>query len=88
MQNIQYKSIINTFTFFIFSIKEMAMHHVAMFIRSVPHWEIVEPLPDIGWRLRRQYFLIKPTDPTKKDQRSILTWVGYCTSLINTSFLT
>jgi len=28
-----------------------------------------------GWRLRKQFFLIKPTDPTKKDIRNILTWV-------------
>ena len=28
-----------------------------------------------GWRLRKQFFLIKPTDPTKKDVRNILTWV-------------
>jgi hypothetical protein len=27
------------------------MQHVAMFLRSVPHWEIVEPLPDIGKEL-------------------------------------
>ncbi|XP_031561283.1 PX domain-containing protein kinase-like protein [Actinia tenebrosa] len=54
--------------------QEQAMQHVAMFLRSVPNWEIVEPLPDIGWRLRKSYFLIKPTDPSKKDVRHILTW--------------
>ena len=27
---------------------EKAMQQVAMFLRSVPNWEIVEPLPDIG----------------------------------------
>jgi len=27
---------------------EIAMQNVAMFLRSVPNWEIVEPLPDIG----------------------------------------
>ncbi|XP_078342522.1 PX domain-containing protein kinase-like protein isoform X2 [Oculina patagonica] len=57
--------------------QEIAMQNVAMFLRSVPNWEIVEPLPDIGWRLRKQFFLIKPTDPTKKDFRSILTWTDY-----------
>ncbi|XP_020616802.1 PX domain-containing protein kinase-like protein [Orbicella faveolata] len=57
--------------------QEIAMQNVAMFLRSVPNWEIVEPLPDIGWRLRKQFFLIKPTDPTKKDIRNILTWTDY-----------
>ena len=27
---------------------EIAMQNVAMFLRSVPNWEIVESLPDIG----------------------------------------
>lgn len=57
--------------------QETAMQNVAMFLRSVPNWEIVEPLPDVGWRLRKQFFLIKPTDPTKKDVRNILTWTDY-----------
>ena len=29
------------------------MQNVAMFLRSVPNWEIVEPLPDVG-----EFFLI------------------------------
>jgi len=33
---------------YLFLILEKAMQHVAMFLRSVPNWEIVEPLPDIG----------------------------------------
>ncbi|XP_020912365.1 PX domain-containing protein kinase-like protein [Exaiptasia diaphana] len=57
--------------------QEKSMQHVAMFLRSVPNWEIVEPLPDIGWRLRKDYFLIKPTDSTKKDVRSILSWTEF-----------
>ncbi|KAJ7336032.1 hypothetical protein OS493_013406 [Desmophyllum pertusum] len=57
--------------------REIAMQNVAMFLRSVPNWEIVEPLPDVGWRLRKQFFLIKPTDLSKKDIRNILTWTDY-----------
>ncbi|XP_068713818.1 PX domain-containing protein kinase-like protein [Montipora foliosa] len=57
--------------------QEKAMQNVAMFLRSVPNWEIVESLPDIGWRIRKQFFLIKPTDPTLKDVRNILTWTSY-----------
>lgn len=30
-----------------------------------------------GWRIRKQFFLIKPTDPTKKNVRNILTWVKH-----------
>ncbi|EDO48255.1 predicted protein [Nematostella vectensis] len=54
--------------------QENATQHVAMFLRSVPNWEIVEPLPDIGWRIHKSYFLIKPTDASKKDIRNMLTW--------------
>ncbi|KAK3739521.1 hypothetical protein QZH41_016193 [Actinostola sp. cb2023] len=58
-------------------LQEKSMQHVAMFLRSVPNWEIVEPLPDVGWRLRKDYFLIKPTDTSKKDVRNILTWTEF-----------
>lgn len=27
---------------------EIGMQNVAMFLRSVPNWEIVEPMPDVG----------------------------------------
>ncbi|CAH3018679.1 unnamed protein product [Porites evermanni] len=57
--------------------QEKGTQNVAMFLRSVPNWEIVEHLPDIGWRIRKQFFLIKPTDPSKKDVRNILTWTDY-----------
>lgn len=57
--------------------QEKGTQNVAMFLRSVLNWEIVEPLPDIGWRVRKQFFLIKPTDPAKKDVRNILTWTAY-----------
>jgi len=44
-----------------------------MFFRSEPNWEVVEPLKDIGWRLKKSFFLIKPKDQPK--QRMILSWV-------------
>lgn len=57
--------------------QEKGTQNVAMFLRSVPNWEIVATLSDIGWRIRKQFFLIKPTDPTKKNVRNILTWTSY-----------
>ncbi|XP_015767063.1 PREDICTED: PX domain-containing protein kinase-like protein [Acropora digitifera] len=57
--------------------QEKGTQNVAMFLRSVPNWEIVATLSDVGWRIRKQFFLIKPTDPTKKNVRNILTWVKH-----------
>ncbi|XP_022257560.1 PX domain-containing protein kinase-like protein [Limulus polyphemus] len=52
---------------------ETALQHVSMVFRSESQWEVVEPLPDMGWRLRKQYFLIKPKGESK--ERQVLSWV-------------
>ncbi|XP_033097286.1 PX domain-containing protein kinase-like protein [Anneissia japonica] len=57
---------------------EVALQHVSMFFRSEPHWEVVEPLKDIGWRLRKSYFLVRPKDQPKVKQ--VLAWVSKCES--------
>ncbi|KAG7252618.1 hypothetical protein CRUP_033482 [Coryphaenoides rupestris] len=44
-----------------------------MFFRSDPRWEVLEPLKDIGWRLRKQYFLIRSREQPK--DRHLLSWV-------------
>ncbi|KAL2091667.1 hypothetical protein ACEWY4_013930 [Coilia grayii] len=54
---------------------EIALQQVSMFFRSDPKWEVVEPLKDIGWRIRKRYFLIKNKEQSK--ERQVLSWVGF-----------
>uniref|UniRef100_A0A8D2LI83 PX domain containing serine/threonine kinase like n=1 Tax=Varanus komodoensis TaxID=61221 RepID=A0A8D2LI83_VARKO len=49
-----------------------ALQHVSMFFRSEPKWEVVEPLKDIGWRIRKKYFLMKIKNQPK--ERLMLSW--------------
>uniref|UniRef100_A0A4W5K6V0 Uncharacterized protein n=1 Tax=Hucho hucho TaxID=62062 RepID=A0A4W5K6V0_9TELE len=53
---------------------EIALQQVSMSFRSDPKWEVVEPLKDIGWRIRKKYFLIKSKDQPK--ERQVLSWVS------------
>ncbi|XP_044066679.1 PX domain-containing protein kinase-like protein isoform X3 [Siniperca chuatsi] len=52
---------------------EIALQQVSMFFRSDPKWEVLEPLRDIGWRIRKKYFLIKNKEQPK--ERYLLSWV-------------
>uniref|UniRef100_A0A667XWD9 PX domain containing serine/threonine kinase n=1 Tax=Myripristis murdjan TaxID=586833 RepID=A0A667XWD9_9TELE len=52
---------------------EIALQQVSMFFRSDPKWEVVEPLRDMGWRIRKKYFLIKNKEQPK--DRQLLSWV-------------
>ncbi|XP_051979938.1 PX domain-containing protein kinase-like protein isoform X2 [Xyrauchen texanus] len=54
---------------------EIALQQVSMFFRSDPKWEVVEPLKDIGWRLRKRYCLVKEKDQPKEKQ--VLSWVDF-----------
>ncbi|XP_043934736.1 PX domain-containing protein kinase-like protein isoform X4 [Protopterus annectens] len=51
---------------------EIALQQVSMFFRSEPNWEVIEPLKDFGWRIRKRYFLIKSKDQNK--ERQVLSW--------------
>ncbi|KAM5279622.1 PX domain-containing protein kinase-like protein isoform 5-T5 [Ctenodactylus gundi] len=51
---------------------EIALQHVSMFFRSEPKWEVVEPLKDIGWRIRKKYFLMRIKNQPK--ERLVLSW--------------
>ncbi|XP_071807254.1 PX domain-containing protein kinase-like protein isoform X1 [Asterias amurensis] len=57
------------------NLQEIALQHVSMFFRSEPHWEVVEAMKDIGWRIRKSYFMIKPKDQPKV--RQILAWSDF-----------
>uniref|UniRef100_A0A3Q2GRI2 PX domain containing serine/threonine kinase n=1 Tax=Cyprinodon variegatus TaxID=28743 RepID=A0A3Q2GRI2_CYPVA len=52
---------------------EIALQQVSMFFRSDPKWEVLEPLKDMGWRIRKKYFLIKNKEQSK--ERFLLSWV-------------
>uniref|UniRef100_A0A6Q2Y373 PX domain-containing protein kinase-like protein n=1 Tax=Esox lucius TaxID=8010 RepID=A0A6Q2Y373_ESOLU len=52
---------------------EIALQQVSMFFRSDLKWEVLEPLKDIGWRIRKKYFLIKNKEQPK--ERQVLSWV-------------
>ncbi|XP_030827988.1 PX domain-containing protein kinase-like protein isoform X2 [Strongylocentrotus purpuratus] len=54
---------------------EDALQHVSMFFRSEPHWDVVEPLRDIGWRIRKTYFMVRPKSQPKVKQ--VLAWSYY-----------
>ncbi|XP_053890516.1 PX domain-containing protein kinase-like protein isoform X1 [Malaclemys terrapin pileata] len=54
---------------------EIALQHVSMFFRSEPKWEVVEPLKDIGWRIRKRYFLMKSKNQPK--ERLMLSWADF-----------
>uniref|UniRef100_A0A4W3JFR9 PX domain-containing protein kinase-like protein n=1 Tax=Callorhinchus milii TaxID=7868 RepID=A0A4W3JFR9_CALMI len=51
---------------------EVALQQVSMFFRSEPNWEVVEPLKEIGWRIRKRHLLIKSKDQPK--ERQVLSW--------------
>ncbi|TNN38311.1 PX domain-containing protein kinase-like protein [Liparis tanakae] len=46
---------------------------VSMFFRSDLKWEVLEPLKDNGWRIRKKYVLIKNKEQPK--ERYLLSWV-------------
>uniref|UniRef100_A0A8C4X1U9 PX domain containing serine/threonine kinase n=1 Tax=Eptatretus burgeri TaxID=7764 RepID=A0A8C4X1U9_EPTBU len=54
------------------SYTELALQQVSMFFRSEPRWEVLEPLKDIGWRIRKRFFLLRPKDQPKA--RLLLSW--------------
>jgi len=57
-------------------IENIGQQQAAMFFRSEPNWELAEPLRDLGWRLRKQYFVMKSKDSSKNIKR-ILSWIEY-----------
>ncbi|KAF7249965.1 PX domain-containing protein kinase-like protein [Varanus komodoensis] len=59
---------------FVEGFPEFALQHVSMFFRSEPKWEVVEPLKDIGWRIRKKYFLMKIKNQPK--ERLMLSWAS------------
>ncbi|KAJ1524406.1 hypothetical protein ONE63_010906 [Megalurothrips usitatus] len=59
------------------SIHENALHSVSLALRGEPIWEVLKPLPELGWRIRKHYFLIKKHTPHQEDQELLLNWTEY-----------
>lgn len=53
----------------------MALQHVSMTLRSEVNYEVIKPVPDIGWRLRKHYFLVK--SHTNPKEEMLLSWVEH-----------
>uniref|UniRef100_A0A3B3TUK2 PX domain containing serine/threonine kinase n=1 Tax=Poecilia latipinna TaxID=48699 RepID=A0A3B3TUK2_9TELE len=64
---------------------EIALQQVSMFFRSDPKWEVQEPLKDMGWRIRKKYFLVKNKEQPK--ERFLLSWVSRTPDSSGTAYL-
>jgi PX domain-containing protein kinase-like protein len=56
-------------------VPELALQHVSMILRSEVNYEVVKPVPEIGWRLRKHYFLVKSRNNPKEEM--LLSWVEH-----------
>lgn len=55
---------------------ENALQHVSMIFRSESQrWEVVEPLREMGWRMRKQYIQIQTT--AKPKTTLLLSWTDF-----------
>lgn len=54
---------------------EQALQHVSLALRGEIGWEIVGPLPDIGWRLRKHFYHVKSKNLVKDELWA--NWVDY-----------
>ncbi|XP_017769864.1 PREDICTED: PX domain-containing protein kinase-like protein [Nicrophorus vespilloides] len=54
---------------------EQALQHVSLALRGEVGWEVVGPLPDIGWRLRKHYYQVKCKSLNKEELWA--TWADY-----------
>lgn len=57
------------------SLPELALQHVSMSLRSEMNFELVRPITELGWRLRKHYFFIKSKQKPKAEL--LLQWVEY-----------
>ncbi|KAJ8946415.1 hypothetical protein NQ314_008897 [Rhamnusium bicolor] len=54
---------------------ELALQHVSLALRAEVGWEVVGPLADIGWRLRKHYYQLKYKSMPK--QEYLGSWIDY-----------
>ncbi|KAK6624436.1 hypothetical protein RUM44_011295 [Polyplax serrata] len=56
-------------------LEELALQHVSMALRSEVQYELVNPIAELGWRLRKHYFFIKSKLMPKTEL--LLQWVEF-----------
>lgn len=56
---------------------ESALHSVSLALRGEPVWEVMHPLPGLGWRVRKHFFAIKRHIPNQEDKELMLSWSEY-----------
>ncbi|KAF5292333.1 hypothetical protein FQA39_LY03367 [Lamprigera yunnana] len=54
---------------------ELALQHVSLALRGEVGWEVVGPLSDIGWRLRKHFYQVRCKALPKEDL--IASWTDY-----------
>ncbi|XP_013162891.1 PREDICTED: PX domain-containing protein kinase-like protein [Papilio xuthus] len=56
------------------TITEQALQTISIALRGDGRYELKGPLPDIGWRIRKQFFMVTDTD---SNNNCILEWMSY-----------
>lgn len=59
----------------IFLIVELALQHVSLALRGEVGWEIIGPLSEIGWRLRKHYYEVRNKSSGKDEY--LASWTDY-----------
>lgn len=59
------------------SLQETALHSVSLALRGEPMWEVMRPLPELGWRIRKHHFSVKKHCPNQEDREFLLSWTEY-----------
>lgn len=54
---------------------EVALQHVSLALRGEVGWEVIGPLADIGWRLRKHYYLVRCKSAPSNEL--IASWIDY-----------
>lgn len=54
---------------------ELALQHVSLALRGEVGWEVVGPLADIGWRIRKHFYTVKCRSMPKEEL--IACWTDY-----------
>ncbi|XP_018321403.1 PX domain-containing protein kinase-like protein [Agrilus planipennis] len=54
---------------------EIALQHVSLALRSEVGWEVIGPLDDIGWRIRKHYYQVRNKNTPKNEK--LASWTEY-----------
>ncbi|KAI4467204.1 px serine/threonine kinase pxk [Holotrichia oblita] len=55
--------------------RELALQHVSLALRGEVGWEVVSPLTEIGWRLRKHYYHVRSKNAPKEELWA--SWIDY-----------